>query len=107
MADDGMLYAMELNGYWMDVGQPRDFLTGISLYLGSVRQNHADTLYNGPGVVGNVLVDPTARIGQNCRIGPNVAIGPDVVVEDGVCIKRSVILKVSKYGVKFWLHFII
>lgn len=40
-------------------------------------------LYNGPGVVGNVLVDPTAKIGSGCRIGPNVTIGPDVVIEDG------------------------
>lgn len=29
MANDGVLYAYELQGFWMDVGQPRDFLTGI------------------------------------------------------------------------------
>ena len=28
MAKEGELYAMELSGYWMDVGQPKDFLTG-------------------------------------------------------------------------------
>jgi len=28
MAQDGELYAMELPGFWMDVGQPKDFLTG-------------------------------------------------------------------------------
>lgn len=28
MARDGQLYAMELQGFWMDVGQPKDFLTG-------------------------------------------------------------------------------
>lgn len=28
MATDGELYAMELQGFWMDVGQPKDFLTG-------------------------------------------------------------------------------
>ena len=33
--------------------------------------------------MGNVLVDPTAKIGKGCRIGPNVTIGPDVVIEDG------------------------
>lgn len=30
MAKEGELYAMELTGYWMDVGQPKDFLTGKS-----------------------------------------------------------------------------
>lgn len=29
MAREGQLYAMELQGFWMDVGQPKDFLTGM------------------------------------------------------------------------------
>lgn len=33
MAQDGELYAMELPGFWMDVGQPKDFLTGIYTLL--------------------------------------------------------------------------
>ena len=28
MAQNGELYAMDLQGFWMDVGQPKDFLTG-------------------------------------------------------------------------------
>lgn len=28
MARDQELYAFELSGFWMDVGQPKDFLTG-------------------------------------------------------------------------------
>jgi mannose-1-phosphate guanylyltransferase len=28
VAADGRLYAMALEGYWMDVGQPKDYLTG-------------------------------------------------------------------------------
>lgn len=28
MAKYGELYAFELSGFWMDVGQPKDFLTG-------------------------------------------------------------------------------
>lgn len=30
MAQDQQLYAMELAGFWMDVGQPKDFLKGKS-----------------------------------------------------------------------------
>ena len=33
MAQDGELYALELPGFWMDVGQPKDFLTGKYLYI--------------------------------------------------------------------------
>lgn len=93
MAMDGELFAMELQGFWMDVGQPKDFLTGMCLYLSDVRHKSPDILHTGSCVVGNVLVDPSAKIGVGCRIGPNVTIGPDVVVEDGACIKRSTILR--------------
>jgi len=104
MAKDGDLYAMELQGFWMDVGQPKDFLIGMCMYLTSLRKNNPGLLYNGEGVVGNALVDPSAKIGKNCRIGPNVTIGPDVVIEDGVCIKRCTVLKDAHIKSHSWLE---
>lgn len=101
MSKDKQLYAFELNGFWMDIGQPKDFLTGrlsttflksliiisfvlgMCLYLTSLRQKNPGQLYEGSEIVGNVLVDPSAKIGKGCRIGPNVTIGPDVIIEDG------------------------
>ncbi|XP_028046897.1 mannose-1-phosphate guanyltransferase beta isoform X2 [Monomorium pharaonis] len=103
MAQDGELYAMELPGFWMDVGQPKDFLTGMSMYLASLRQKHPEQLYSGPGIVGNVLIDPTAIIGKDCRIGPNVTIGPGATLADGCCIKRSTILKAAVIKEHAWL----
>lgn len=104
MANDNDLYAMELQGFWMDVGQPKDFLTGMCMYLSSLREKSPDLLHNEEGIVGNVLVDPTAKIGRNCRIGPNVTIGPDVVVEDGACIKRCTILRGARVRSHSWLE---
>ena len=43
-------------GFWMDIGQPKDFLRGMSLYLSHVRQNEAHRLAEGDTYVGNVLV---------------------------------------------------
>ena len=56
MADEGELYCMELNGFWMDVGQPSDFLKGMCLYLESLRQKKSNLLSSGAGFVGNVIV---------------------------------------------------
>jgi len=58
MASDGQLFAYELSGYWMDIGQPKDFLTGMCLYLQSVKKNSKEALnmVTGHGYVGNVLV---------------------------------------------------
>ncbi|CAF0919068.1 unnamed protein product, partial [Brachionus calyciflorus] len=72
MCQDGQLYAMELPGFWMDVGQPKDYLTGMCMYLESLRKKSPEVLYSDQCVVGNVLIDPTAKIGKDCRIGPNV-----------------------------------
>lgn len=103
MVNDSNLYALELEGFWMDVGQPKDFLAGMCLYLNSLKQKRPDDLYQGEGAVGNVLVDSSAKIGKNCRIGPNVSIGANVVVEDGACIKRCTILDDSHIKSHSWL----
>jgi mannose-1-phosphate guanylyltransferase len=34
MCNDSQLCAMTLPGFWMDIGQPKDFLKGLELYLG-------------------------------------------------------------------------
>lgn len=119
MADDGELHCMQLKGFWMDVGQPKDFLTGMCLYLEFLRQNKQTKkqeatsktamlsiptqLAEGPCIVGDVIVDPSAKIGNNCRIGPNVTIGPNVIIEDGVCVKRSTILEGARISSHSWL----
>ncbi|XP_020645263.1 mannose-1-phosphate guanylyltransferase catalytic subunit beta isoform X3 [Pogona vitticeps] len=104
MAEQGQLYAMELQGFWMDIGQPKDFLTGMCMYLQSLRMKQPERLHSAAGFMGNVLVDPTAKIGSNCSIGPNVTIGADVVVEDGVRIKRCTVLKGSRIRSHSWLE---
>ncbi|KAF5733839.1 GDP-mannose pyrophosphorylase [Tripterygium wilfordii] len=82
IAADNKLFAMVLPGFWMDIGLPRDYITGLRLYLDSLRNRSSTKLATVPNIVGNVLVDETAKMG--CLIGPDVAIGPGCVVEAGV-----------------------
>jgi len=37
LAEDGQLYAKHLDGFWMDVGNPKDFIIGTKLYLEFLR----------------------------------------------------------------------
>jgi mannose-1-phosphate guanylyltransferase len=53
--------------------------------------------------VGNVLVDPTAKVGADCKIGPNVTIGPGVVIGDGVRLQRCVILTGARIKDHAWV----
>lgn len=96
MADEGQLYAQVLPGYWMDIGQPKDYLTGMCLHLASLRKRFPAQLACGPQYVGDVLVHPTAKVGTGCKLGPNVVIGPGCVVEDGARIVRSTLLQGSR-----------
>ncbi|KAI9700084.1 MAG: mannose-1-phosphate guanyltransferase [Candelina mexicana] len=103
---DGGLHSFDLEGFWMDVGQPKDFLSGTCLYLTSLTKKKAKQLTPSTESYvhgGNVLIDPSAKIGKNCRIGPNVTIGPNVVVGDGVRLQRSVVLAGSKIKDHAWV----
>lgn len=104
MVASSELFAYELQGFWMDVGQPKDFLTGMCFYLNHLKHKKPSELQQGHHIVGNVLVDATAKIGKNCRIGPNVVIGPNVIIEDGVCIKKCTLLKGSHVKSHSWLE---
>ncbi|KAI1871366.1 uncharacterized protein JN550_004811 [Neoarthrinium moseri] len=103
---DGQLHSFDLEGFWMDVGQPKDFLTGTCLYLSSLAKKQSKLLASNsePFVHGgNVMVDPSAKIGKNCKIGPNVVIGKDVVIGDGVRLQRCTILPGSKVKDHAWV----
>jgi mannose-1-phosphate guanylyltransferase len=59
MAEDHQLFCYELQGFWMDVGQPKDFLTGMCLYLDSLKTKKNNQLSKDPCIVGNVIVVST------------------------------------------------
>lgn len=107
VAQDGQLHTFDLEGFWMDVGQPKDFLTGTCLYLSHLSKKNPEALAN-PTLdyvhKGNVMVHPTAKIGKNCRIGPNVVIGPNVEIGDGVRLQRCVVLQGAKVKDYAWVQ---
>jgi mannose-1-phosphate guanylyltransferase len=104
MAEEGQIHAMELPGFWMDVGQPKDFLTGTGLWLSSVAKKNPELLASGPQFVGHNLIDPSAIIGEHCKIGPNVTIGPNVMIGDGVRLQRTVVLEGAVIKDHAWLQ---
>ncbi|XP_066930400.1 mannose-1-phosphate guanyltransferase beta-like [Clytia hemisphaerica] len=104
MANDSQLYCMELSGHWMDIGQPKDFITGTKLHLNSLRRRNAEVLYDGEGVRGNVFTDPTAKIEPECQIGPNVVIGPYAVIEKGACLSNCIVMRGATIRSHSWVR---
>jgi len=103
MCLEGNLYCMELQGFWMDVGQPKDYLSGVCKYLTSLQQKSPNLLSAGPHIRGPVLIHPSAKIGEDCVIGPYVTIGPDVVVESGVRLRKATILSGAVIQRNSWI----
>ncbi len=103
LVDDRRFFALKLNHYWMDIGQPRDFLKGTELYLDYLRKTSPHLLATGAGVVGNVLVHPTARVHADSLIGPNVCIGENCIVEAGARLQTSCLFSDSRVGKSSYL----
>lgn len=98
MASEKKIYQMVLPGYWMDIGQPHDYLSGQTLYLKSLAESDEmkGQLATGPNIKGNVMIDSTAEVDPSSIIGPNVVIGAGCKVGPGNCIKGTTLLAGSK-----------
>jgi mannose-1-phosphate guanylyltransferase len=77
LAEEGSVYGLALDGYWLDVGTPESYL-----------QAHRDVLERSFATeIGDALgsdftlVDPAARVEPGARLVPPVYVGPDAVVE--------------------------
>jgi len=125
MAAEGKLFMMTLKGYWMDIGQPKDYLVGQALHLEDLRGSQslglssAQHLKTGEviegehlktptspklatsrkcKIIGNVVIDETATIMTSCVLGPNVVIGAHVIIGNGTRVQESAIFSGCKVG---------
>ncbi|TIB04695.1 hypothetical protein E3P96_01526 [Wallemia ichthyophaga] len=108
MASDGELHAFDLQSFWADVGQPKDYIHGTCLYLSHL-SNYSPNQLTQPSQHswvngGNVLVAPSAEIDSSALIGPNVVIGPGVKVGRGARLQRCVIMDGSRIRDHSWIH---
>ncbi|KAF0698996.1 Aste57867_10418 [Aphanomyces stellatus] len=81
MAAEGNLFSMVLPGYWQDVGESKNFLTGMCQHLQYLEDHQA--LASRPQCVGFVLV---------CRVEGLTVLGEDVQVKDEKFINGGLVL---------------
>lgn len=80
----------------MDIGQPKDYLSGQTLYLSSQKEHESGVLATGANIKGNVIIDKTAEVHPDAVIGPNTVVGPNCKVGAGSKISNSTLLAGSK-----------
>ena len=79
----------------MDLGQPKDFLTGTKYYLQHLKDQGSEELAKGDNIIGNVLIHPTAKVDSSSVIGPNVVIGENCVIARGVRLSDTCVMSKS------------
>ena len=56
MAKEEELYVFQLEGFWADIGQPKDYLIGTNLFLQDLENRDHIRLCKGSNILGNVLI---------------------------------------------------
>jgi mannose-1-phosphate guanylyltransferase len=85
LVGDG-LWALCLDGYWMDIGTPDRYLQASwDILEGRVRTR---VKANAPGL----FVGAGTEIGAGATIGPRAVLAPDCTVADGATVRGSVLL---------------
>lgn len=72
----------------MDVGQPKDFLTGMGMFLHHLREKHPELLHEGQGIIGNVLVVSA----QNCNLQNRRMLTNPLKINRSVCLEPALLL---------------
>jgi mannose-1-phosphate guanylyltransferase len=86
MASEQHLYQLTLPGYWMDIGQPKDYLSGQKMYIMSQKEKSSAKVTN------DCIIHESAQVDASAVIGPNVVVGANCKIEAGVKIQNSTIL---------------
>lgn len=106
---DYLLWGIQYDGKWFDVGRKRDYLR-VNEYVLDGELN-IDLPYErlpwgflGNGVVvdfSKVKIVPPVVIGNNCIIEPGVTLGPYAIIGDGWVVERGAVIRHSVFWERY------
>ncbi len=95
LARDGRLFGYRLEGQWIDVGEPIDFLRGNKLLLNSESPNgyvaESADIDEGAQIIEPTAIGERVRVGARSQIGPHVSLSEKVEVRENARISNSVV----------------
>ncbi len=114
LAQEKALYGHKVDGLWIDIGKPEEYLQTNKLMLktcatqpkrGKYVCNSPVALASGVVVGENSIIGPCAVLGKNVTVGKNVQIQDsvifaDVEIGDGAIITGALIGEAAKIGKK-------
>lgn len=86
LAKEKKLYGFEAHGFWMDIGEPKDYLSANAMLLS--KQNGV-RIEQGAEIDESVEILPPVHIGRRVKIGADSVIGPDTSISENVQIGKG------------------
>ncbi len=86
LAEENKLYGFESHGFWMDIGEPQDYLGANAMML---TKNNLNKCGESPEIDPSVVIRKPCNFGDNVRIGADSLIGPNVSIGNGVQIGKG------------------
>lgn len=97
LAGSKKLYVFKSTKFWSQIKSAGSAIYANRLYLSLYNSTHPERLAsnndNGPKIIGDVFIHPSARVDASATLGPNVTIGAGVTVGPGVRVRESLILE--------------
>ncbi len=114
LAEEGKLCGHRINGLWIDIGKPQEYLEANKIVLDSLakkgKQENPEPFVKGPvaldtGVVvgKKSVIGPYAVLGKNVQVGSNVQISNSVIfaeahIADGAILNGAIVGEGAKIG---------
>ena len=96
LAEEGKLYGHRVQGLWMDVGKPEEYLETNRILVNALYKNEKHKAKSKFELKNPVALDKGVAIGEKSIIGPYTVLGKNVTVGKHVGIRDSVIFPETK-----------
>jgi mannose-1-phosphate guanylyltransferase len=104
IAEAGRLFGSCIDGLWMDIGKPQEYLQANKTILDSIAGTLKKLKPVGFDVKYPVAIDRQVSIGENSVIGPYAILGKNVKIGRNVTITSSVVFSDAEIGDFVTLH---
>jgi mannose-1-phosphate guanylyltransferase len=91
LANEGKLYGHILEGLWMDIGKPEEFLEINRILLDSSKNLQESKKFSKVEIKSPTIFGKKIAIGEKSVIGPYAVLGQDIAVGKNVHIEDSVV----------------
>jgi NDP-sugar pyrophosphorylase family protein len=94
LAKEHKLYGHESHGFWMDIGEPIDYLAANAAVLSKQKTNiklDSVKIDTSATIIKPCNFGKNVKVGADSRIGPNVSIAEDVFIGKGCRIENSIV----------------